>query len=232
MQTNILLAVLLLLGMYGSARTRKLTTAGAIGAGVIGVAVYAGTGWLGILLLCIFFLLGTLATSWRRELKEKAGVGEKRSGRNLGQVFANGGLAGILGGLAYFFPQWKDLFTLMLAAGLSSATADTMSSELGTIYGKRFYNILTGRRDQKGLDGVISAEGTAIGFIGSCLIASIHFFAYRNFVEAVIIILTGTTGNLLDSVLGASLERQHRLGNNAVNFLNTLLAVFLAWLLY
>ena len=37
-----------------------------------------------------------------------------------------------------------------------------------------------------------------------------------------IIILAAIIGNLADSVLGASLERKHYLGNDVVNFLNTL----------
>jgi uncharacterized membrane protein len=37
--------------------------------------------------------------------------------------------------------------------------------------------------------------------------------------------LAGTVGNLFDSVLGASLERKKVVGNNLVNFLNTVVAV-------
>ena len=42
----------------------------------------------------------------------------------------------------------------------------------------------------------------------------------------------GTVGNLTDSVLGATLERQQRLSNNAVNFLNTLVGALVAGLCY
>ncbi len=40
-----------------------------------------------------------------------------------------------------------------------------------------------------------------------------------------------TFGNLVDSILGATLERKGHLSNNAVNFLNTFAAAALTWLL-
>jgi uncharacterized membrane protein len=45
-----------------------------------------------------------------------------------------------------------------------------------------------------------------------------------------LIVLTGTIGNLADSILGATYERKGAIGNNAVNFLNTLIAALLIWL--
>ena len=43
-----------------------------------------------------------------------------------------------------------------------------------------------------------------------------------------ILIIAGTIGNLSDSVLGAALERKRYLNNDAVNFLNTLIAALAA----
>jgi len=42
-----------------------------------------------------------------------------------------------------------------------------------------------------------------------------------------LIIIAGTAGNLTDSILGAVLERRGIIGNNMVNFLNTLTAALL-----
>ena len=45
------------------------------------------------------------------------------------------------------------------------------------------------------------------------------------------IVLAGTAGNLADSLLGALFERGGILNNNAVNFLNTLTAALLGYVL-
>ncbi len=71
--------------------------------------------------------------------KQKVGLAEKNKGRRTaGQVIANAGVAAILGILAMFYPAKVNLFRLMTAAAIASAAADTLSSELGNIYGKTF----------------------------------------------------------------------------------------------
>ncbi|MCW3073783.1 MAG: rane protein [Flaviaesturariibacter sp.] len=221
--------ILLALGGFLSHRLRKLTLWGSIGGVLIGGFLYLGTGLPGLLLLAFFFIAGTAATAWKKRTKQIHTTKES-SQRNLGQVIANGGVAGFLGLASLLYPEYKSICLLMIAGALSSATADTLSSELGTLYGRRFYNMLSLERDQRGLDGVVSIEGFMIGVFGSFAIACLHgaFMGWN--VAFLIIIICGTAGNLFDSVLGAALERRGVLKNNAVNFLNTLLAALLALL--
>ncbi|HXO76080.1 MAG TPA: DUF92 domain-containing protein, partial [Puia sp.] len=162
---------------------------------------------------------------WKKKEKSsiRANAGHQ-STRTTGQVIANAGIAALAGLLAILFPNWKDLFQLMMAGSMSAAMADTLSSELGMVYGRSFYHILTWRLDQKGQDGVISIEGLLIGIIGSAIIALIandHFG---------VIVLAGTVGNLADCLLGALFERQGRISNNTVNLLNTLAGALAAGL--
>jgi uncharacterized membrane protein len=59
-------------------------------------------------------------------------------------VLANGGVAALFGLLMLLVAgPIAPLFAVLMAAALSSAMADTLSSELGTVYGSRFYNIIT-----------------------------------------------------------------------------------------
>ena len=225
--------LILIAVVIASIATKKLTIGGSSAGALIAALVFLGFGYTGVSMLAIFFILGTATTVWRK--KEKAAIKlqhDQSTRRNAGQVFANGGMAGLMGVLGYLFPERALLFNLMMAASLSSAMADTLSSELGIVYGKRFYNVISWKRDLKGLDGVISLEGTLIGIIGSAIIASIYATGqgWDNYFG--IIIIAGTIGNLSDSVLGALFERKHLLTNNGVNFLNTFIAVVFAGLIY
>jgi uncharacterized protein (TIGR00297 family) len=226
--------VLILIAIVAaSIATKKLTVGGALTGAVIATLVYSGVAYTGVSMLAAFFILGTVATIWKK--KEKASIKvqhDQSTRRDAGQVLANGGVAGLIGALSYFFHEKALLCNLMLAASLSSAMADTLSSELGMVYGRRFYNIISWKKDVKGLDGVISIEGTLMGITGSAIIALIYALALGWDRGFWIIILAGTIGNLFDSILGAVLERKHLLTNNGVNFLNTFIAAVVAGLIY
>src|SRR5213593_3568426 len=78
-------------------------------------------------------------------------------------------------------------------------------------------------------DGAVSIIGTLAGILSAAVIAGISIAVgllpwqyLPNCLGA------ATAGMFFDSVLGASLERQGRIGNDAVNLLSTLLAAILA----
>jgi uncharacterized protein (TIGR00297 family) len=220
---------ILLAGMLLSVKAGKLTLPAGLAGMLVGFLVFTGGGYAGILMLVAFFLLGVLATAHKKDRKAAisltAGHPQKR---NTGQVLANGGMAGLLGLLAMVDTRHWELYILMAGGSLASATADTLSSELGMVYGRNFYNILSFKKDEKGLDGVVSMEGTLWGLAGAGVIACIYslFFGFGN--NTTVIVVAGLLGNLFDSVLGASLERRHFINNNVVNFLNTLFAALIA----
>lgn len=219
--------------MVFSVAANKLTVTASVVGGIIGFLIYAGAGFAGIIMMTVFFVAGTLATSFKLKYKQQLGLAETNKGkRTAAQVIANAGVAAIISVLILLLPKHTVLLTIMMAASFASAIADTVSGELGNVYGHRFYNIRTLQKDKRGLNGVISAEGTLSGIFASAVIAVIYAIAFGWGVHVAIIIIAGTVGNLTDSLLGATLERNHRIGNNAVNFLNTLTASVVAYFLY
>jgi len=224
---DLLILLALAVCAAASAYWKKLTPAAALTGIIIGECIYSGDGYRGLLDLALFFALGTAATAWKKTEKLAIkGNAAHQPTRNTGQVIANGGVAAILGILAFLYPLHRDLYTLMLAASLSSATGDTLSSELGMLYGRNHIDILTGKPGERGADGVISLEGLLIGLIGSAIIAMASLpSSWKSFS---IITLAGLLGNLADSLLGATLEREGRLSNDVVNFCNTGIAALCA----
>jgi uncharacterized protein (TIGR00297 family) len=218
----ILLSIVLIVVVLVTILTHKLTVAAAVTAGILAIVIFVGSGYTGIALLSTFFGLGTMATSWGLPAKQKLGFAENSKGkRNTAQVLANGGAAGLLAFAAILFPQHQQVFTLMIAGCFASATADTLSSEMGNVYGTNFYNIITLKKDTRGLDGVVSVEGTLIGLFGSIIIAIVYSMSSGFSIAFLLICIGGTAGNLFDSILGATIERRNVLHNNAVNLLNT-----------
>src|SRR5205823_5304376 len=167
--------------------------------GLAGFLIFTGTGYAGLAMIGAFFILGSAATSWKLSFKEKSGLAEKNKGkRTAGQVIANGGVAAISGLLSWLYPEKINLFRLMMAASLASAAADTLSSELGNVYGSKFYNILTFQKDKRGLNGVVSMEGTIFGIIGSAIIAVIYACGFGWNQSVLWVIISGTIGNISD----------------------------------
>ena len=227
------ITLLLLVAAFITVLTGKLNVVAAITGVMVGLLIFKGAGNTGLLMLAAFFISGTLATSFKIKQKQTLSIAETDKGkRNAGQVLANAGVAALLGLVAWLFPQHATICRLMMAASFASATADTLSSELGNVYGKKFYNILSFKKDTRGLNGVISLEGTICGLAGSVLIAIVYAIGFGFDVGLLCIIIAGTIGNLFDSVLGATMERSGTINNNTVNFLNTLIAAFTGGLMF
>lgn len=193
--------------------------------------------------LLLLFILTYLATKQGAERKQ---VADQRNGRNAAQVIANLGVAGFFGSLqgvliaerfaAYgswccgdVATAWVSLPFIPMLAALAEATADTVSSEIGQAYGGSPLLITTMRRVPAGTDGAISLRGTAAGIAAATIVVASAIPALgMNAKECALALLSGTAGFLLDSLLGATLERKGWLGNDLVNLLSTAFAAAVA----
>lgn len=203
--------------------SRKIDAAGTLTGGLLAALLVMGCGWGGLGSLFLLFVLGTLASGWKRRRKVELGLAQERGGkRSARHAFANAGVAGILGLLAWRFPEQEAMYTLMAIAALASALADTLSSELGSLYGRRFIDLRTGGPGRRGEDGVISVEGTLWGLAGAWLLI-LAYGVVSNWPDHwPWLMIAAAVGNLLDSGLGASLQRNGLMTNDSVNFGGTL----------
>jgi len=225
LNSGIFLPIIIFSGMAYAILAKKLTVQAAVTGGILACLIYLASGYIGVAMMTAFFISGSVATSWQRNKKQAFLIEEETGkGRTSSQVLANAGVSALAAVIIMFFPGLRSTMLLVIAAAFASATADTLSSELGMLYGKRFFNIITFKTDRCGMDGVISLEGTLIGVAGSCIIATLYGLGFGWDINIAFIVIAGTIGNLTDSVLGALLERKGIIGNDIVNFLSTLSA--------
>lgn len=216
----------------GSLLTGKITYVGALLGTLITLVLIQAFSWYGLLSIGLFFVLGTAVSVWKKSEKQELGLAEANQGkRGYANVLANASNAFFLSLLAIFLPGRQEAFEIMMTASFAAALSDTVSSELGNIFGKNFISILTLRKGKRGEDGMISLEGTFYGFIGSALMGGVYLLLKGQVVPALVITLAGFFGNLMDSILGCSLQKRGFLNNHTVNFFNTLLAALLAGIL-
>ncbi|MEQ8707111.1 MAG: DUF92 domain-containing protein [Phaeodactylibacter sp.] len=223
------LAVAILFSLWAKA----ISASGAVAGGGIAIGLYLGSGWLGVVLLGLFFVAGSGATKWERARKASLGVAQEAGGqRTWVNAVSNGGVAAALSLLGWGSGWEVPLVYPMMTAAIASATSDTLSSELGNLYGRRYWNIMTWQSGVRGADGVISWEGTLFGVAGTVLIALPVGWWTESWKMAIVVALAGMIGNWSDSLLGATLQNRGWLNNHSVNFWSTLIAAIAASLLY
>jgi uncharacterized protein (TIGR00297 family) len=178
-------------------------------------------------------VLAFAATKVGRAKKERLGTAERRMGRSASQVAANLGMAALVASgpvqswlldcrwIPYHFSAQAPFFALALAA-LAEAAADTVSSEIGQVYGGRPRLITTLRAVDAGRDGAVSLAGTLAGIVAAGVVACAGALALRGDWTLFAVGSAGAVfGLFFDSLLGATLEEWGWLNNDAVNFLST-----------
>lgn len=176
--------------------------------------------------LLLVFALTLAATRLGSSRKRQLHAAEASRGRSASQVMANLGLAGLLVALAP--AGWQ----LLALAALAEAAADTCSSEVGTAWAGRTVLLTTGKPVEAGIDGGVSLHGTAAAVAAAVLVALLaRVSGLVSTHLALTVVYAGVLGMLLDSLLGALLERRGWLNNDAVNLLGTATAVGIAWVM-
>jgi len=115
-------------------RFRLLSSSGAVAATLVGAAaVIGGADWVALLLF--FFISSTALSAWRSAEREQrtGGLIEKGGRRDAVQVLANGGAFAVAAVLSTLGDTgtWQAIG----AGAIAAATADTWSTEVGTVLG-------------------------------------------------------------------------------------------------
>lgn len=165
-------------------------------------------GWKWTLPILVFFVLSSLLSKIADRVNGKNvhQIFEKGSKRDYKQVLANGGVPLLICILSAIDPIHVDWYSVYLLA-IAISTSDTWSTEFGTMFARNVYLITSFKKVEAGISGGISLIGTLGGVLGSIVIVlSSLFFVQLDLLQVFLILIFSLSGNLLDSLLGATLQ--------------------------
>ena len=239
------------IAFYGSYQLQSLNKSGVISAYIMGLIIYGTGGFKWIIPILVFFILSSVLS----KLSKTGNTIQKGSQRDIMQVMANGGVATIVSVLNFYYPI--DQLFILYIAGIAAATADTWASEIGSFSNRDPIHVIKLKRVIKGTSGGISAIGTLGSVLGAAIIGITGYLLGLSGILLIIIIISGTVGSLIDSLIGGSIQatfqclkckiitekRKHCkipskhvsglyiVDNDMVNFLNTLLVIIIVFIL-
>jgi len=211
---------------------RAVNLSGAVAGLIIGGVVFTFGGWQAYTLLILFFVLGSGATKVGYRQKAARRIAQEQGGRRGARhAVANCGLPAFLAFLAMATPL-NDFFLIAFAAALATAAFDTVSSEIGQVYGRHPFLITSFRPVPPGTEGAVSVEGTLAGLAAAVLLAvsgvGLELTGQAAWTGAWIVVASAFVGTTVESILGATLETARMIDNEAMNFTNTLVGALTA----
>jgi uncharacterized protein (TIGR00297 family) len=208
---------------------RAVTAAAALTGGFLALVLYLAAGPTALLPVLAVFVLTYFSTRIGHRKKTRLGTAEPRQGRGPAQILANVSVSAICATPLIFVDHPRYILLAGLSAALAEAAGDTVSSELGQALGGTPRLITTLRRVPTGSDGAITLPGTVFAFLAAAFICLACQSAGLLLPDTYwTVLMAAFLGTLLDSLLGATLERPGRLGNNSVNFASSAFSAALA----
>jgi uncharacterized protein (TIGR00297 family) len=223
------IAAAMTLGFAVLARAlRGVNRSGAVAGGIACFLLFAGTGPAAFATLAALFLMTWVATRLGYRRKLALGLAERQEGRNASQVLANLAVAAL--GSVAFSATGNRVWLIAALAALAEAATDTVASEIGQYRGPDARLITTWERVPPGTDGGITIPGSIAGLAAGLVIAVVAMVGgMLPQAQLWIPVAAGFAGMLIDSILGATLQRRGWITNQAVNFFATLAAAGLAY---
>ncbi len=204
---------------------------GLMSATIIGTTLILFTDFRFFVVLLTFYILGSIVTKYKYDLKLSLGIAEQAGGaRGYANVFGNS-LAPLFFAMHYGVSK-HEFFAAAFIASLATALGDTMASEIGKASSK-VYLITNFKRVKPGVSGGVSIPGEVAAITGAFIVSAIGstlgIIEWSNVAATTIAAFAAIH---VDSVLGATLEKKGYLTNSTVNLFATLSAgVFCYFLL-
>ncbi len=183
-------------------RSRALTRDGGVAAVVVGTICVAA-GWSWAALLVVFFVTSSALSHVRGTARARLteSVVAKGGERDAMQVLANGGIFSLAALLSLLLP-WAGWIPFG-AGAIAASTADTWSSEIGTLSSTKPRLVTTWQRVPAGTSGAITPLGLVAALAGALLIALLVWAMRWPPGVAIAALVGGVAGALVDSFIGA-----------------------------
>jgi uncharacterized protein (TIGR00297 family) len=212
-------------------RSKTADLTGLFSIALVGIILLVFTTPRWLIIMIVFFIVGSIATKYKYEYKKRIGVEQGQSGaRGYKNVFANGIAATAAAVLFGVFQQ--PVFIVMYVACVATAAADTLASEIGVTGGVPRL-ITTLKKVPVGTNGGVTLVGESVAVIGGIVVsASAFLLGVITLPMAVICAFAGFIGTNIDSLVGATLENKGFVGNAGTNLTATISGGLFAVALY
>lgn len=200
---------------FGAYKLEVLNLSGTVAAFLLGSFVFGIGGIQWMIPMGTFFVLSSILSKLGKQKKHiLKTVYEKSSNRDMMQVLANGGVAGLLA-ICWQYTGAEICYYAFLGS-LAAATADTWGTELGVFSRQVPRSILNFKRVTMGTSGGITTVGTTGAAAGAALLTLVGWSIPIGDIEAffpgkifLIITIAGILGAMFDSLLGATIQAQY-----------------------
>ena len=190
-----------------------------------------------VLAFFMFPVMAFIATKWKLKEKMELGLQEGKKGeRSVLNLLGVGTIPVVIA--IVFFLRPSDLLTVAFLSSIAVSTSDTIASETG-IWAKKTYMITTFKQVEPGPNGAVSLYGFGTAFIGTLAFALLGWFFIFNTepisvpdIRFLIVVAAGMFGNVMDSVLGATMENPGYIGKYTNNASTALIGAVFGALLY
>ncbi|MFY9907576.1 MAG: DUF92 domain-containing protein [Terriglobales bacterium] len=207
---------------------RGASRSGAVAGGFACFLLFAGAGPAAFTALAVLFAMTWATTRLGYQRKLALGIAERKGGRTAWQILANLTAAAV--SAVVYSATGDRAWLVATVAALAEAATDTVASEVGQYRGSRARMITTWKQVPAGTDGGVTMAGSLAGLAAGCVIVTIGSVGGMiSPAQIWIPVAAGFAGMLIDSVLGATLQRRGWISNQGVNLVGTLAAAAMAY---